>query len=86
MEVNFPSEITLDPNEITLVQAFGLPSTERTITGSVNTNTNSYLITSACPSYRNDVTSAIVYFSNITNPFYVMTTNTLNIYIYDQNS
>ncbi|CDW73754.1 UNKNOWN [Stylonychia lemnae] len=86
LEIVFPSQITLDQSQLTLVQAFGLPSTQRTISGTIDKTLNSYLITNACPSYRDNSNSAIVYFQNIKNPIYVMTTNSIEINIYDKNS
>jgi hypothetical protein len=52
----------------------------------VDSDENSYIITNACPTYRDNINTAIVYFDSIANPLYVMTTETLNIYIYDSNS
>eukprot|EP00347_Sterkiella_histriomuscorum_P022324 403330882 len=86
LEIQFPSQITLDSSQITLVQAFGLPSTQRTLSGVIDRNKNSYTVANACPSYRDNTNSAIIYFTNIQNPKYVMTSNSIEVYIYDQNS
>ena len=40
-------------------------------------------MTSACPAYRDNTNSAIIYFTNIQNPDFVMTTNSIEVYFYD---
>jgi hypothetical protein len=67
----FPSQITLGA-ELTEVTAFGMPNAQRRLTGQIDRTRNSYVISNACPSYRDNTNQAIIIFKSVTNPFYVV--------------
>lgn len=85
IQVKFPSQITLT-QDLTSVTAFGLPNAQRTLTGNIDYTTNSYIISNACPQYRDPTNTAIVTFKSIINPYYLVETDQIQVIIKDSGS
>ena len=83
VQLQFPPQIVLSTSILTNVLALGLPSTLSTINGTIDTQANTYTVTNACPGYRDNSNQVIFYMTNITNPFVVSTTDTIEVYIFD---
>ncbi len=65
------------------VTAFGMPNAQRTLSGSIDRTRNAYVITNGCPGYRDNTNTAILLFRSIRNPFYTITTGSIEIKISD---
>jgi hypothetical protein len=83
VEIVFPSQIEVGA-DLQEVQAFGLPNAQRKLIGVINRNRNSYIISNACPAYRDNTNTAILIMNKIVNPFYQVTTDPIEINISDK--
>jgi hypothetical protein len=83
MDITFPSDFIISGADLTTVQGFGLFGGSRTLTGSLNVGNNTYTISDGCDGYVAQDLVGILDFNSIENPFSVLPTGSVQIFVKD---
>ena len=85
MEIKFPDDVEINGADLTNVRGLSLFGASRTLSGSINTQTNVYTILNGCNTYKTTDLAALVYFSTVRNPMSTKLTESFEITIKDSN-